>query len=132
MTADEASQDWRHLLTVRGTAPDGKLVSLGGTLSGLRQSERLVEVNGLNAEIAPAAHMIFLGYVDRPGVVGTVGQRLGSRQINIAQMQVCRHAQGGEAMIVLSVDSAVPAEVITEIADGTGATMATVVNLDGA
>jgi D-3-phosphoglycerate dehydrogenase / 2-oxoglutarate reductase len=132
MTADEASQDWRHLLTVRSTAPDGKLVSLGATLSGLRQYERLVEVNGLNAEIAPADHMIFLGYVDRPGVVGTVGQRLGSRQINIAQMQVCRHAQGGDAMIVLSVDSAVPPEVITEIADGTGATMATVVNLDGA
>jgi D-3-phosphoglycerate dehydrogenase / 2-oxoglutarate reductase len=132
MTADEASRDWRHLLTVRSTAPDGKLVSLGATLSGLRQYERLVEVNGLNAEIAPADHMIFLGYVDRPGVVGTVGQRLGSRQINIAQMQVCRHAQGGDAMIVLSVDSAVPPEVITDIADGTGATMATVVNLDGA
>jgi D-3-phosphoglycerate dehydrogenase / 2-oxoglutarate reductase len=132
MTAGEVSQDWRHVLTIRGTAPDGKLVSLAGTLSGLRQSERLVEVNGLDAEIAPASHMIFLGYVDRPGVVGTVGQRLGSRQINIAQMQVCRRAQGGEAMIVLSVDSAVPPEVLTEIAEGTGATLATVVNLDGA
>ncbi len=131
MTAGELSQDWRHLLTIRGTAPDGGLVSLGGTLSGLRQSERLVEVNGLAAEIAPAAHMIFLGYVDRPGVVGTVGQRLGSRQINIAQMQVCRHAQGGDAMIVLSVDSAVPPEVLTDIAEGTGATLATVVDLDG-
>ncbi len=131
MSAGEVSQDWRHLLTIRGTAPDGKLVSLSGTLSGLRQSERLVEVNGLDAEIAPAAHMIFLGYVDRPGVVGTVGQRLGSRQINIAQMQVCRRAQGGEALIVLSVDSAVPPDVIGEIADGTGATLATVVDLDG-
>jgi D-3-phosphoglycerate dehydrogenase / 2-oxoglutarate reductase len=131
MTADEVSHDFRHVLTIRGTAPDGKLVSVGGTLSGLRQSERLVEVNGLDAEIAPAAHMIFLGYVDRPGVVGTVGQRLGSRQINIAQMQVCRRAQGGDAMIVLSVDSAVPPEVLTEIAEGTGATLARMVDLNG-
>ena len=131
LDTDEVSQDWRNLLTLRGSAPDGQLISLGATLSGLRQYERLVEVNGLDAEIAPAEHMIFLGYADRPGVVGTVGQILGSRQINIAQMQVCRHAQGGEAMIVLSVDSAVPPEVLAEIAEGTGAGLATVVDLAG-
>jgi D-3-phosphoglycerate dehydrogenase / 2-oxoglutarate reductase len=130
LDAEVASQDWRNLLTIRGTAPDGQLVSLGGTLSGLRQAERLVEVNGLDAEIPPADHMIFLGYADRPGVVGTVGQLLGSRAINIAQMQVCRHAQGGEAMIVLSVDSAVPPDVLAEIAGRTGAGLARVVDLD--
>jgi D-3-phosphoglycerate dehydrogenase / 2-oxoglutarate reductase len=131
LATDEVSQDWRNLLTIRGTAPDGQLVSLGATLSGLRQSERLVEVNGLAAEIPPADHMIFLGYADRPGVVGTVGQILGGLNINIGQMQVCRHAQGGDAMIVLSVDSAVPPEVLTEITDGTGASLARVVDLDG-
>jgi D-3-phosphoglycerate dehydrogenase / 2-oxoglutarate reductase len=126
---DEVSHDWRNLLTVRGVAHDGELISLGGTLSGLRESERLVEVNGLDAEIAPAEHMIFLGYLDRPGVVGTVGQILGGRMINIGQMQVCRHTQGGDAMIVLSVDSAVPPEVLTEIAERTGARLARVVDL---
>jgi D-3-phosphoglycerate dehydrogenase len=132
LTTDEVSQDWRNLLTIRGTAPDGQLISVSGTLSGLRQAERLVEVNGLDAEIAPADHMIFLGYGDRPGVVGTVGQILGSRQINIGGMQVCRHAQGGDAMIVLSVDSAVPSDVLTEIAAAIGAGLARVVDLDGA
>jgi len=132
LSTDPVSQDWRNLLTIRGTAPDGQLVSLSGTLSGPRETERLVEVNGLDAEIAPASHMIFLGYVDRPGVVGTVGQLLGSREINIAQMQVCRRAPGGDAMIVLSVDSAVPPDVVTEIADGTGARLARVVDLEEA
>ncbi len=47
LSTDEVSQDWRNLLTVRGTAPDGQLVSVSGTLSGLRQTEQLVEVNGL-------------------------------------------------------------------------------------
>ena len=100
LSTDEVSQDWRNLLTIRGTAPDGQLVSVSGTLSGLRQTERLVQFNGLDGEIAPADHMIFLGYADRPGVVGTVGQILGSHEINIGQMQVCRHAQGGDALIV--------------------------------
>jgi D-3-phosphoglycerate dehydrogenase len=130
LSADEVSQDWRNLLTLRGSTTDGQLVSVSGTLTGLRQTERIVEINGLDAEIAPAEHMLFLGYVDRPGVVGSVGMVLGSRQINIGGMQVCRHAQGGEAMIVLSVDSAVPPEVVTEIAAATGAGLARVVELD--
>ena len=88
MSADEVSTDWRNLLTIRGTGPDGQLISVGGTLTGLRLAERLVEVNGLDAEVAPAEHMIFLGYADRPGVVGAVGQLLGSHQINIGGMQV--------------------------------------------
>ncbi len=131
LSTDEVSQDWRNLLTVRGTAPDGQLISVSGTLSGLRQTEHLVEVNGLDAEIAPADHMVFLGYSDRPGVVGTVGQILGGRNINIAGMQVCRHAQGGEALIVLSVDSAVHADLLSEIAAAIGAGLARVVDLDG-
>jgi D-3-phosphoglycerate dehydrogenase / 2-oxoglutarate reductase len=128
--ADRISKDWRNLVTIRGTAPDGQLVSVSGTLTGLRLAERLVEVNGLDAEIAPAEHMIFLGYVDRPGVVGAVGQILGSHQINIGGMQVCRRAQGGDAMLVLSADSAVSLELLGEIATATGAGLARVVDLD--
>jgi D-3-phosphoglycerate dehydrogenase / 2-oxoglutarate reductase len=129
--ADQVSPDWRNVLTLRGTAPDGRLVSVAGTLTGLRQAERIVEVNGLDAEIAPTDHMMFLGYVDRPGVVGIVGQILGARQVNIAGMQVCRHTQGGEAMIVLSVDSAVPPDAVSDIAGAIGADLARVVDLDG-
>lgn len=129
LTTDEVSQDWRNLLTIRGTAPDGQLVSVSGTLSGLRQSERLVQFNGLDGEIAPADHMVFLGYADRPGVVGTVGQILGSHEINIGQMQVCRHAQGGDALIVLSVDTVVSADLVSEMAGAIGAGLARVVDL---
>jgi D-3-phosphoglycerate dehydrogenase len=72
---------------------------------------------------------MFLSYTDRPGVVGVVGQILGGRQINIAGMQVCRDARGGEALIALTVDSAVPAGARDEIVAAIGATMARVVDL---
>ena len=52
--------------------------------------------------------MVFFTYADRPGVVGIVGQILGAEGINIAGMQVCRDARGGHALIVLTVDSALP------------------------
>jgi D-3-phosphoglycerate dehydrogenase / 2-oxoglutarate reductase len=129
VSSDELSPDWRNVLTLRGSTADGQLISISGTLSGLRHAERIVEVNGLDAEIAPAEHMMFFSYSDRPGIVGIVGQLLGSKKINIAGMQVCRHAQGGEAMMVLSVDSAVPVDVLTDIAATIGASLARVVNL---
>jgi D-3-phosphoglycerate dehydrogenase / 2-oxoglutarate reductase len=129
LSSDEVSPDWRNVLTLRGSTADGQLVSISGTLTGLRHTERIVEVNGLDAEIAPAEHMMFFGYSDRPGIVGIVGQLLGGKKINIAGMQVCRHAQGGEAIVVLSVDSGVPSDLLADIAVTIGASLARVVDL---
>jgi D-3-phosphoglycerate dehydrogenase len=127
----EDSADWRNVVTLRGTMPDGHLVSVSGTLTGLRQLEKIVEVNGFDTEIAPAEHMVFLSYADRPGVVGRVGQILGREQVNIAGMQVCRDARGGNALIVLTVDSAVPPGVLEEIIRAIGAVSGRVVDLNG-
>jgi D-3-phosphoglycerate dehydrogenase len=129
LTTTPDCPDWRNLIRLRGTLPDGQVVSVSGTLTGLRQAAKIVEINGFAAELAPADHMMFLHYTDRPGVVGVVGQILGDRQINIAGMQVCRDARGGEALIALTVDSAVPALARDEIVAAIGATVARVVDL---
>jgi D-3-phosphoglycerate dehydrogenase / 2-oxoglutarate reductase len=129
LVTEAESPDWRNLVTLRGIMPDGQVVSVSGTLSGRRQQEKLVEVNGFEMEIAPAEHMVFLTYTDRPGVVGTVGQILGSEGINIAGMQVCRDARGGHALIVLSVDSAIPAVVLDDILSTIGAVVGRTVDL---
>jgi D-3-phosphoglycerate dehydrogenase / 2-oxoglutarate reductase len=130
LVTETESPDWRNLVTLRGIMPDGQVVSVAGTLSGRRQQEKLVAVNGFEMEIAPAEHMVFLTYTDRPGVVGTVGQILGSEGINIAGMQVCRDARGGHALIVLSVDSAIPAVVLDDILSTIGAVVGRTVDLD--
>jgi D-3-phosphoglycerate dehydrogenase / 2-oxoglutarate reductase len=131
LVTDKDSPDWRNLVTLRGTLPDGQVVSVGGTLSGQRQIEKLVEVNGFDMEIAPAEHMVFFTYSDRPGIVGVVGKILGNEGINIAGMQVCRDARGGQALIVLTVDSALPAPVLDEITSSIGAVFGRAVDLDG-
>jgi D-3-phosphoglycerate dehydrogenase len=130
LTASEDSPDWRNVLTLRGTLPDGQVVSVGGTLTGRRQLEKLVEVNGFDMEIAPAEHMVFLTYTDRPGMVGIVGQILGDQQINIAGMHLCRNSKGGLALIVLTVDSRLPPDVLTEITGAIGAVVGRAVDLD--
>jgi D-3-phosphoglycerate dehydrogenase len=75
--------------------------------------------------------MVFFTYSDRPGIVGVVGKILGDRAINIAGMQVCRNARGGQALIVLTVDSALPSPVLDEITASIGAGFGRAVDLDG-
>lgn len=115
------SPDWRNVVTVRGVLADGRAVSVSGTLSGPRQITKIVEVNGYQMEIEPTDHLSFFTYTDRPGIVGVVGRILGDHSINIASMQVARDAKGGKALIALTVDTAIPAEVIDQIGSEIGA-----------
>jgi D-3-phosphoglycerate dehydrogenase len=124
------SPDWRNVITVRGVLADGRQVSVSGTLSGPRQITKIVEVNGYEMEIEPTAHLSFFTYTDRPGVVGVVGRILGERSINIASMQVSRDVKGGKALMALTVDSAIPADVLEQIGAEIGAETGRSVDLE--
>ena len=129
LTTNPDSPDFRSLITVRGVLPSGETVSVAGTLSGPRQIEKLTDVDGFDVDIVPAEHLLFLRYADRPGVVGTVGAALGEAQVNIAGAQVSRTSQGGDALMVLTVDSAVPPDVLDQIAASIGAQSVRTVDL---
>ncbi|MDX6323710.1 MAG: D-3-phosphoglycerate dehydrogenase / 2-oxoglutarate reductase [Nocardioidaceae bacterium] len=115
LVTEPESQDHRNLITIRGTLADGTQNSVSGTLIGLAQRERLVEVDGYLVDIEPTDHLAFFRYEDRPGMVGVVGQLLGQASINIAGMQVCRDWRGGHALVALSVDTGIPGPVLEEI-----------------
>lgn len=129
LVMDSESGDHRNLITLRGTLADGTQVSVSGTLIGISQKERLVEVNGYLVDIEPTEHLAFFTYVDRPGMVGTVGQILGDADVNIAGMQVSRETKGGEALVALSVDSAIPADALAQIETAIEATSIRAVDL---
>src|SRR3954462_7144166 len=122
LIADPDSPDHRNLITLRGTLADGSQVSVSGTLIGLNQRERIGEVNGFDVDLEPTDHLAFFTYLDRPGMVGTVGRILGDSQVNIAGLQVSRDAKGGHALVALSVDSAIPPEALAEIQGAIDAT----------
>jgi D-3-phosphoglycerate dehydrogenase len=129
LTSSPDSQDYRNVITLRGTTADGTEVSVSGTLSGTRMVEKLTEVNGFDVDVLPTAHMAFFTYHDRPGIVGTVGGVLGESGINIASMQVSRTTRGGDALMALTVDSAITAATLNEIADAIGAHTSRAVDL---
>jgi len=67
------------------------------------------EDNWADIEIAP--HMVFVRYEDRPGVIGIVGSMFGDAGVNIANMAVSRTKEGGEALMVFSIDTQVTNEL---------------------
>jgi D-3-phosphoglycerate dehydrogenase / 2-oxoglutarate reductase len=129
LVTDPESPDHRNLITIRGTLADGQQVSVSGTLIGITQRERLVEVNDFVVDLEPTEHLAFFTYEDRPGMVGTVGKILGDASVNIAGMQVSRNEKGGQALVALSVDSPVPSEVLEEIRGAIDARMVRGVSL---
>ena len=119
------------LVTVRGALPDGRTASVSGTvtISGSREVAKLTEVDGFALELAADGILLFFRYSDRPGVVGAIGSILGEAGVNIAAMQVARREAGGEALMTLTVDSSVDAELLTAAATAIGAGSASAVDL---
>ena len=70
------SQDYVSLISLRAETDEGP-VSVGGTLVGKRNAERVMQVYDFDIEVAPAEHMVFFTYADRPGIIGRVGTILG-------------------------------------------------------
>jgi D-3-phosphoglycerate dehydrogenase len=62
-------------------------------------------------------------------VIGALGRLLGDAGINIAAMQVARAAEGGEAVSVLTLDSAASLQVLDDVAHEIGATSVKLVDL---
>jgi D-3-phosphoglycerate dehydrogenase len=77
---------------------------------------RVIRIDDFDVEVGPATRMVFFRYVDRPGIIGRVGTIFGDASINIATMDVGRQEEGGEALMVLTVDSDVPQAVLDEVA----------------
>jgi D-3-phosphoglycerate dehydrogenase len=121
LTTDRDSEDHRNLVRVRLTLSSGAWVSVAGTAAGPKGIHKLVEVDDFDVDVPISEHMAVFRYHDRPGVVGTVGRILGEANVNIGGMQVSPDAAGEHAVIVLTVDQAVPADVLDRIVAEIGA-----------
>lgn len=122
-------EDYRSMISLRAAFSNGNRVEVDATLMGIRKVEKIVRINKFDIELPPTDHLLFLIYEDKPGVVGAVGNVLGASKINIANMQVARDKAGGEALMALTVDSAIPMDVAAKIATEIGARVSRSVSL---
>jgi D-3-phosphoglycerate dehydrogenase len=121
------SQDYVSLVSIHAETDEGP-IRVDGTIVA-KDSMRVIQIDDFDVEVGPAERMVFFRYVDRPGIIGKVGTIVGDHGINIATMDVGRRAQGGEALMVLTVDSDVPQAVLDEVQTAIEATNIRAVNL---
>lgn len=105
--------NFTNLVTLSVKAGE-KSHTLSGTLFN-GDDIRIVQIDRYRIEVVPSRHMLVCAYYDRPGVIGGVGTVLGEEKINIAGMQVGRQSIGGEAVMVLQVDAAIPDPVLKKL-----------------
>lgn len=115
------STDYVNLVTLTGASAAGT-VTVAGTLFGKRDEEHIVQLYEYPIDLAPERYLCVLRYADRPGVIGRVGTVLGEAGVNIASIKVSRDTIGGVALMGLTVDSPIPAEVAPRIAEAAEAT----------
>ncbi|GAT72924.1 phosphoglycerate dehydrogenase [Microbacterium hydrocarbonoxydans] len=112
---DDVSDEYRNVITLRGALSDGSQLAVSGTLTGPKQTEKLVGINDHALELPIEKHHVVMLYTDRPGIVAVYGQKFGEAGINIAGMQIGRLAAGDQALSVLTLDSPVPDELLDDV-----------------
>ena len=111
---DAASDEFTELVTVRlESGPDS--VEVAGTAVGPRNLPHLVKVWGESFYMPFAEHIVVFRYKDQPGMIGRIGTIFGEHGVNIASAAVGAEASGGEAVLALTTDTAVPQELLEEI-----------------
>ena len=89
--------------------------SVTGTLFGGNRP-RVIDVKGVPLEAELRSHMLYVTNEDKPGLIGLLGTVLGDAGLNIATFQLGRADVGGDAIALVEVDQAVPADVLAKVA----------------
>jgi D-3-phosphoglycerate dehydrogenase len=105
--------DYHTLVRVTVTTEAGER-SVAGTLFG-NAAPRLVELFGIKVEADLAGDMLYVVNEDAPGFIGRIGTTLGEAGVNIGTFHLGRRAAGGEAVLLLSVDSPVREDLLANV-----------------
>ena len=113
------------------TGRSGKALSIvASSLGGGRIM--VVEMNGLRANFSGDLPTLIVQNRDQPGHVSEVTSMLAHKGVNIATMQLYRDYPGGNAVMIIETDKAVPPEGIDWLERSEGITRVTFVDAEKA
>ncbi|MFT8872462.1 MAG: phosphoglycerate dehydrogenase [Sporolactobacillus sp.] len=98
-----------HLIELEVASGDDKASIACTFLPGF--GGRIISINGYRLDMEPERFLLYINHNDVPGMIGSVGTALGKASVNIGSMYVGRETIGGRAVMVLTVDRAVPETV---------------------
>lgn len=106
------AENYAGLLLIKVHTTDEERVFAGTVL---RHEAHIIQVDGYWVDFVPSGPLLFTYHSDRPGLIGRVGTILGAADVNISGMYVGRLAPREQAMMVLTLDEPVTAEVLAQI-----------------
>ncbi|MEM6384923.1 MAG: phosphoglycerate dehydrogenase [Pseudomonadota bacterium] len=80
---------------------------------------RFIQIKGINIDAEIGAHMVYTTNEDVPGIIGALGNTMGSNGVNIANFTLGRNEKNGDAIALLYVDEPVPLKAVQDL-EGTG------------
>lgn len=92
---------------------DDKEMDIEGIIE--NKEPKIISIDQYSVNMIPDGYMGIISYMDLPGTIGKIGKVLGDYKINIAEMQVGRKEEGGEAVMVLKVDSEIVDDAVCEL-----------------
>jgi len=112
-TRRDAEGDYDSLITVT-VVTDRQTRSVSGTVYADGRP-RIVNIKGIRMDAEFGPSMLYVTNQDKPGFVGRFASLLAEAGINIATFHLGRESAGGDAIALVEVDGAVPAEVLAKV-----------------
>ena len=108
-----ACQNYSNLITLEVNSNVGA-TTISGTV---RDNEsHIVQVDDFWMDIVPTGgYFLFCDHLDRPGLVGAIGNIAGKADINISSMHLSRLQPRGKALMILALDEPLGEEQLQEI-----------------
>ncbi|MCO5732012.1 phosphoglycerate dehydrogenase [Rhizobium sp. SSA_523] len=76
---------------------------------------RFIQIKGINMDADVGQNMIYISNTDVPGMIGFMGTTLGNAGVNIANFQLGREKEGGDAIALLYVDGLIDKTVLDQL-----------------
>jgi D-3-phosphoglycerate dehydrogenase len=110
---EAVAQNFANLLTLQVNTTIGT-TTISGTI---RDGEsHIVQVNDFRMDIVPGGnYFLFCDHLDRPRLVGAIGNITGQADINISSMHLSRLQPRGKALMILALDEPLREEDLREI-----------------
>ncbi len=129
VTTATESPNHRSVVDVKAVFPDGSVANVAGTVSGPRQVEKIVNINGRNFDLRAEGHNLIVSYTDQPGSLGKIGTLLGNAGIDILAAGLSQDAEGEGATVLLRVQEVIADDVVASVGEAVSATLIAQVDL---
>ncbi|NLG46707.1 phosphoglycerate dehydrogenase [Gordonia sp. (in: high G+C Gram-positive bacteria)] len=122
VVTETESPNHRSQVDVRAFFADGSIVNVAGTLTGPKQVQKIVNINGRNFDLRAEGRNLLVSYTDQPGSLGKIGTVLGNAGVDIVAAALAQDVDGDGATMILRLDRELADELVDAVSDAVSAT----------